>query len=43
MSQSRGVLALYKHLDTVCSAIEKVKGRHDFREHEVYSPTSFHE
>ena len=43
MSQSKGILALFKHLDTVCHAIEKVKGRHDFKDHEVYSPTSYHE
>lgn len=43
MSQSNGILALFKHLDTVCHAIEKVKGRHDFKDHEVFSPTSYHE
>jgi hypothetical protein len=43
MSRSKGVLALYKHLDTVCEAVEKVKGRSDFSQHEVYSPTSYHE
>jgi Protein of unknown function (DUF3341) len=43
MSQSRGILAIFKHLDSVCHAVEKVKGRHDFKDHEVYSPTSYHE
>lgn len=43
MSQQSGILALFKHLDTVCHAVEKVKGRHDFKDHEVYSPTSYHE
>ena len=43
MSQSKGILALFKHLDTTCQAIEKVKGRHDFKDHEVFSPTSYHE
>lgn len=43
MSQSNGILALFKHLDTVCHAVEKVKARHDFKDHEVYSPTSYHE
>lgn len=43
-SQSQqGVLALFKHLDTVCHTIEKVKGRSDFKDHEVYTPTSYHE
>jgi hypothetical protein len=43
MSKSKGIIGLYKHLDTVCAAVERVKGRHDFREHDVYSPTSYHE
>lgn len=43
LTQSKGVLGLYKHLDTVCHAIEKVKGRQDFKDHEVLSPTSYHE
>ena len=43
MASSKGVLAIYSHLDTVCEAIEKVKGRNDFREHEVFTPTSYHE
>lgn len=43
MSQTQGVLALFKHLDTVCETIEKVKGRQDFKDHEIYSPTSYHE
>jgi molybdopterin-containing oxidoreductase family membrane subunit len=43
MSQQNGILAMFKHLDTVCHAVEKVKGRTDFKDHEVYSPTSYHE
>lgn len=43
MSQKSGILALFKHLDTVCHAVEKVKGRQDFKDHEVFSPTSYHE
>lgn len=44
MSQQRpGILALFKHLDTVCHAVEKVKGRQDFKDHEVFSPTSYHD
>jgi hypothetical protein len=43
MSKQKGILAMFKHLDTLCAAIEKVKGRSDFRDHEVYSPTSYHE
>lgn len=43
MSQHNGILAMFKHLDTLCHAVEKVKGRNDFKDHEVYSPTSYHE
>lgn len=43
MSHQNGILALFKHLDTVCHAVEKVKSRHEFKDHEVYSPTSYHE
>lgn len=43
MSQKQGILGLFKHLDTVCHAVEKVKGRQEFKDHEVYSPTSYHE
>ena len=43
MSTSKGILALYKHLDTFCDTIEKVKGRNDFKDHELFSPTSYHE
>lgn len=39
----QGVLALFKHLDTVCAAIERVRERGDFAGHEVLSPTSYHE
>jgi hypothetical protein len=43
MSQTKGVLGLFRHLDTVCNAEEKVRGRHDFKDHELFSPTSYHE
>ena len=43
MNQSKGVLALFQHLDTFCEVIEKVKSRNDFKDHEFYSPTSYHE
>lgn len=43
MSQTKGILALFKHLDTVCETIEKIKTRSEFKGHEVYSPTSYHE
>lgn len=38
-----GVVAVFKYLDELCHAIEKIKGRPEFRDHEVLSPTSYHE
>lgn len=38
-----GVIAIFKYLDTVCHAIERVRERGDFAGHEVLSPTSYHE
>jgi len=43
VDQDVGVIGIFKHLDTVCSAIERVRERDDFRGHEVFSPTSYHE
>lgn len=39
----KGVLGVFRYLDTLCDAIEKVKDRDDFNGHEVFSPTSYHE
>jgi hypothetical protein len=38
-----GVIGVFRHLDTLCSAIERVRERDDFSGHEVLSPTSYHE
>ena len=38
-----GVLAVYKYLDEVIDAMTKIRGRTDFEDHEVFSPTSYHE
>jgi len=38
-----GIIGIFRHLDTVCEAIEKVRDRPDFAGHEVFSPTSYHE
>ena len=37
------IIGIFRHLDTVCAAIEKVRVRPDFAGHEVFSPTSYHE
>ncbi len=38
-----GIIAIFKYLDLVCGAIEKIRERGDFAGHEVFSPTSYHE
>jgi hypothetical protein len=38
-----GIIAIFRYLDVVCHAIERVRERSDFRGHEVLSPTSYHE
>lgn len=38
-----GVFAVFKYLDHLCDAIEKVKDREDCEGHEIFSPTSYHE
>ena len=41
--QPGGILAIYKYLDQLVDAMEKARGRDDFKGHEVFSPTSYHE
>jgi molybdopterin-containing oxidoreductase family membrane subunit len=36
-------MGIFRYLDVVCDAIERVKDREDFRGHEVFTPTSYHE
>lgn len=38
-----GVFAVFKYLDDTCNVIEKIRDRQDFRGHEVFTPTSYHE
>ncbi len=38
-----GILAVYKYLDHLTDAMEKIRDRADFQGHEVFSPTSYHE
>ena len=39
----KGIIAFYRYLDTLCHAVEHVRDRSDFADHEVLSPTSYHE
>lgn len=38
-----GILAIYQYLDCLTDAMEKIRERDDCRDHEVFSPTSYHE
>lgn len=38
-----GIVAIFKYLDDVCGAIEKIEHRSGFEHHEVFSHTSYHE
>lgn len=42
-SGKSGVLAIFKYLDHLTGAMEKIHSRNDFTGHVVYSPTSYHE
>ena len=43
MSQGQGVVAIFKYLDHLTSAMERIGNDERFSGHEVYSPTSYHE
>lgn len=38
-----GILAVFSYLDDLTNAMEKIHDRGDFDNHDVYSPTSYHE
>ncbi len=43
VDKDQGVIGIFRHLDTLCNAIEKVRERGDFAGYDVLSPTSYHE
>jgi hypothetical protein len=43
MKRPGGVLVIYKYLDQVTDAMVAIRDRSDFKDHEVFSPTSYHE
>ena len=43
VDKDQGVIGIFRHLDTLCNAIEKVRERGDFAGYEALSPTSYHE
>ena len=38
-----GILAIYQYLDHLTDAMKLIRDRQDFKDHEVFSPTSYHE
>lgn len=40
---SHGIVAIFKYLDDVTQAMEKIKHDKLFADHELFSPTSYHE
>lgn len=43
MKRPGGILVVYKYLDQVVDAMKAIRDRSDFKDHEVFSPTSYHE
>ncbi|RYZ57583.1 MAG: DUF3341 domain-containing protein [Proteobacteria bacterium] len=43
MKRPGGILVIYKYLDQLTDAMVAIRGRNDFKDHEVFSPTSYHE
>jgi hypothetical protein len=43
MSQKQGILAIFKYLDDLTQAMERIGSDSRFAGHVVYSPTSYHE
>src|SRR5688572_11001253 len=43
MKRPGGILAVYQYLDNLTDAMKSIRDRADFKDHEVFSPTSYHE
>jgi hypothetical protein len=43
MSAQPGILAVFKYLDDLTGAMKKIRGKAEFHDHEVFSPTSYHD
>jgi len=42
-NQGSGIVGVFRYLDDLTGAIKKIRSRADFADHEVYTPTSYHE
>lgn len=38
-----GIIAIFRYLDDVCQAMDKIEGRQGFEDHEVISHSAYHE
>ena len=41
--EKEGIIGIFQYLDDVCETAEKIKSREDFKDHVVYSHTSYHD
>ena len=42
-NKTSGLVGVFEYLDDVCSVMDKLDGRKDCEDYEVYSPVSYHE
>ena len=42
-NKTSGLVGVFQYLDDVCSVMDKLDGRKDCEDYEVYSPVSYHE
>lgn len=43
INKEKGLVGVFRYLDDVCQTMDKIKDRGDFKDHELISPTSYHE
>jgi len=41
--KEQGIVAIYSYLDTLTDTIKEIKGKPEFKGHECFTPTSYHE
>ena len=43
LRKTEGIIAVFTYLDDFCSLVEDLNRKNNFGEHEIFSPTSYHE
>jgi hypothetical protein len=43
IKKEQGIVAVFSYLDDLCNAIKDIKNKPEFKGHETFSPTSYHE